>query len=523
MPPPPYTSIPLVYGGGGIDAIEMASSLARNPRGVAAAVRGMLDLSGVSRLSAGDAARLSDDLRAPGGGFTVSHRTGEPVTEGFAVGVRPDRNVNLGVEKTSPEVVQRYADRNLDVLDQPGHHVGGWNLGERADLDLSRVFDNEEDALRLARDLGEEAIYDLGRQMTIPTGAGPRDVIQTAIHEASGLPPSVAGHPRFEAIRRDVRALESLGFDPMTWERSGSGMILPTPKNKAGQQTYDEVYSRVMGNKDFIIRTARRGEELGGLRWYDNQQILDLTGEAISDPVDARAAFDFLMEIEGVASAGSSVPNQTARASYLWYKLANGIPPSQITKADLPTGTGAMTWTSAQVPAFRRMDSGARPFSNEALKSGNYSGNLAGMADPVTADRWVPRIMENRVADATIGPPKGVSYTAYADASAEIARELGWNPRDFQAAIWVGAEMIDNPDAFRQVFMNGIHRVAREQSIPPAEAMRRFYEGDIHVNHLIGPDAAADLRLRAARVLAKVSEEPESEEDLLELIGLGGM
>ena len=106
---------------------------------------------------------------------------------------------------------------------------------------------------------------------------------------------------------------------------------------------------------------------------------------------------------------------------------------------------------------------------------------------------------------------------------AELALERGWRGRDYQSAIWVGAEIVASPEAFRQVFMNGIYRVSKDLGIAPETAMRHFWRGDIHINHIIGQDAAVDLRFRAARVLAKLTDPSEYDDDMLGLIGLGGM
>jgi len=513
----------IVSPGGG--AADMAQGIASGVRALPGLVSGAGDVLGAIRQGDDVMEVLSDLVRRPAsranptsGGFSYDPRTGEMAAAegGFTVGGYGDE-VALDTRLMGPEVISAYVAKTEDILEQPGALLGGWLNAEegRGYLDVSRVIPDRETAITVARDMNQLAIWDVANREAISTGIvrGAVDPVEAARFEAANIPSTITGHPRFDAIRRDVSTLAALGFDPAQWERSGSGMVLPRPQTRGSQATYDALRESIEANKATTFRMFEAGRAQGAVRWYDNQEILDLTVEAFDDPVVGRTLFDMLMEIEGVASAGSSVPAQTKRASWLWYQLANGVPPSSIKLEDLPPGLGAMTWSSAQVPPLSRFDAGASPFSAEALKSGNYTSDLQGMGDPFTADRWMPRMMLDDLGNRASPPPSGVAYTALADAAAEFARELGVTPRDFQAAVWVGAGTVMDPESFRQVFLNGIHRYAGEAGVSPTEAIRRFYVGEAPISHIMGHDTTDDLRRRAARMLAAATPQGSGEDE----------
>ena len=513
---------------GGLD--DAVRGVAAGARAIPGIVSGAGDVLGAIRSGDDVMQVLSDALRNPAtrrnpdsGGFSRSLNDTEVPAGGFAVGgVAPE--VNLPTTLIGPETVDAYRATNAEILEQPGALLGGWLNAEdgRGYLDVSRVIPDRETALQIARDTNQLAIWDIANKQEIATGIqrGAVSPIEAARFEAASIPATITGHPRFDVIRRDVETLTALGFDPTQWERAGGGMVLPRPQNATSDRTYDAVRAQIEANRDTTLRMFQAGADAGATRWYDNQEILDLTNEAFDDPVVARTMFDMLMEVEGVASAGSTVPQQTARASWLWYQLANGVPPSSIQLTDLPRGLGNMTWSTSQGVPFSRFDQGASPFSADALKTGNYTGNLQGQGDPFTADRWMPRMMLNTLENRTTPPPTGVTYTAFADAAAEFAQELGVTPRDFQAAVWVGAGTVMNPESFRQVFINGLRRYADQANITLPEATRRFYVGEAPISHIMGMDTTDDLRRRAARMLAQASSATEEEEgsDPLSLI-----
>jgi hypothetical protein len=107
------------------------------------------------------------------GGFTVDLNDGAKTfpTEGFAVSVNPERT--RVIEGTVDSVtLHQYGRDNRDLLSTPGKVFGGWLDTEsgKTYLDVVTLFDSKEEALDLAVEHGELAIFDLGSGQEIRTG-----------------------------------------------------------------------------------------------------------------------------------------------------------------------------------------------------------------------------------------------------------------------------------------------------------------------------------------------------------------
>lgn len=105
--------------------------------------------------------RLADALSVPDGGFTVDPRTGGDVRTGYGLSVYPERERQIG-GKVTPEDIRQYAYDNADLLAIPGNLLGGWRDPETgiAFLDVSTVRHDRDDALFIARQNGQLAIFD---------------------------------------------------------------------------------------------------------------------------------------------------------------------------------------------------------------------------------------------------------------------------------------------------------------------------------------------------------------------------
>ncbi len=133
-----------------------------------------------------------------GGGFTYDPRTRQLVPkEGFAVANPPgaqsvDRS--MGTVGTIREAMQR----NAELLRQPDMMLGGWTDQKvgRDMIEVSQVRADLEEAMALARQRGEKAVWDLAAGREIPvdyTKAAPNSAVQTVVSDYLRARPELAG------------------------------------------------------------------------------------------------------------------------------------------------------------------------------------------------------------------------------------------------------------------------------------------------------------------------------------------
>lgn len=133
------------------------------------------------------AEELSNKLVADGG-FTYRPLTQTMPNQGYAVSVSNKYEKVLSREEATPEAIQAYLDDHADVFkSDPTAAFGAWidqDTG-RIYLDISHVFADKEEAIRLAHQHGQEGIYDLEHGETIITK--PREQ-RRGIQEAGAIP-----------------------------------------------------------------------------------------------------------------------------------------------------------------------------------------------------------------------------------------------------------------------------------------------------------------------------------------------
>ena len=118
------------------------------------------------------AAELVARLHGENGGSTVSLRTGDRSgTPGFAVTLTPTVDHIAGQEIT-PDQVRRFISDHYRDLQAPRATVGTWFDQDkgRSEINVTLVEPDLETALRVARERGEKAIFDLQKFEEIPTG-----------------------------------------------------------------------------------------------------------------------------------------------------------------------------------------------------------------------------------------------------------------------------------------------------------------------------------------------------------------
>lgn len=116
---------------------------------------------GVGKVVKRGAESLADAVKA-NGGFSyrpVSHLT--PST-GYMVSPYPDRETAIDGPPTRRDIVE-FMIANADLIDQPGHFVGGWYNPDdkRTYLDVSVRASSHEAAVDLARERNQYGYYDL--------------------------------------------------------------------------------------------------------------------------------------------------------------------------------------------------------------------------------------------------------------------------------------------------------------------------------------------------------------------------
>jgi len=333
----------------------------------------------------------------------------------------------------------------------------------------------------------------------------PPSEILTDLSEAisTDVPVVLAGHPRFRAIRQDNSAIYAVtGRDPGIWRRDGTSGIYTMAPTGRTQKSYDKAYSAVMQNADLIRRFYERGVRMGADKWYQAQERLDAFIAAIGDPLSGRAAFDLFNELSAISSAGAMVPNEIKRSIYLWSRLLAGDSLGSFTNQDLSRagGYGHAFWKKSMQPAYARFDEGVDPFLATSLKTPSYYANKSGDMTIFTVDSWMRRIADQIYEDGKLigGVPKNDAQGAgYVAAYKELAQGVGVDPAPFQSAVWAGSELVENSEAFQQVFMNNIEQLARQRGEPVEDTLRGWIRGELGLEDILGPTIVSDLTRRA--------------------------
>jgi hypothetical protein len=132
--------------------------------------------TGLAESSVDISNRKADDLasrvKTPDGGFTVDPRTGKDIKEGYAVAIYPDRSREIPATAVNRKVIQDYAKSNQDLLSQQGNMMGGWHDPDSGNvwLDVSRVTSDRMEAIDLAKQHNQIAMFDLGTGNSVNTG-----------------------------------------------------------------------------------------------------------------------------------------------------------------------------------------------------------------------------------------------------------------------------------------------------------------------------------------------------------------
>jgi len=105
------------------------------------------------------AAQLIEKLHNEGG-FSINVNTGATPGAGYMVSI-PGAEAVRRLSDITELTIKRYVEKYAQQLATPGAYLGAWVDGWEVYLDISVNVDSLEDALNLARDNKQLAIYDL--------------------------------------------------------------------------------------------------------------------------------------------------------------------------------------------------------------------------------------------------------------------------------------------------------------------------------------------------------------------------
>jgi hypothetical protein len=123
---------------------------------------------------------LADALSVPDGGFSVAVASWSDVRAGFAVSAIPECEQQLAGPVTH-EDIEHYVSDHAAMLARHDVVLGGWRSPDNglAYLDVSIVVRSRRQALALAREHDQLAIWDFAHSQSVPivsSGTGPRSV-----------------------------------------------------------------------------------------------------------------------------------------------------------------------------------------------------------------------------------------------------------------------------------------------------------------------------------------------------------
>lgn len=142
--------------------------------------------------------QADDVLRRLGkGGFTLDPRTGEYYSgSGFGVSNPPGAKSVPPITVPTAAHIQEALQQNAALLRKDGMYLGGWRDGTDGQhfLDVTQIVPDQAQAMALARQRGERAIYDFGngREIRVPP--------TEAAASPAGLQPGMAAQAGFARI-----------------------------------------------------------------------------------------------------------------------------------------------------------------------------------------------------------------------------------------------------------------------------------------------------------------------------------
>lgn len=315
--------------------------------------------------------------------------------------------------------------------------------------------------------------------------------VETARH---GYDPEYATEEIIEALGEEAPDFVEMDIGGVFPERKHSSLVGPAPQasflrkrqTPGGKpinmpKSLETVFTEE--NKKRIKGLVERGIERGGDKWYHTGGIKDAFVKQLG-PEEGSRRFDLFMDYGAALSPRSKVESQLKRASVLMKKHLEGDEVSTISHEDFPEGYGHMATNTAQRPAIERLfETGAVGDPIDQPKISAYAANQKGNYAPLTADTHNFEILSGMKRS-----PSANEYAFVEDWQREIADEMGLDPAEFQAALWVGADEITGVADSRNLTAAMNQRIAataEKHGISEEEALEKFIEGEVLLNQLL--------------------------------------
>lgn len=349
-------------------------------------------------------ARLEDahlQHELAGGGFTYDPRTRQLVPkEGFAVANPPGaRSVDrpAGAAGAIREAMQR----NAELLRQPDMMLGGWTDQKvgRDMIEVSQVRPDLEEAMALARQRGEKAVWDLARGVEIPveyTKAAPNSAVQTVVSDYLRARPELAGArlpdvPRVDEARASQMAgvYARLKSDPTNPEVQRAYRALVDETKAQYQALQDAGYRFEFVDEDPYKSSAEMTRDL-----RENRRLRVFKSKEGDHPLlspEENTIFRAVHDAIGHGAGGSQFGPHGEELAYRKHAAMF----SPLARRAMATETrGQNSWVN--FGPHRALPPAQRPFAEQkaALWPEEFLGDYGGMPTETPADptSWVDRL-----------------------------------------------------------------------------------------------------------------------------------
>lgn len=391
---------------------------------------------------------LAERVQTPDGGFTVDPRTGKDIKEGFAVAMFPERSREIPHKDVDREALQKYTKDNADVLSQPGNMMGGWHDPDSGTvwLDVSKVTTDKREAIDLAKQHNQIAIFDLGSGNSINTGG--------------------TGRSSYPFVFTRANPYHSKTDGKFASKNGGTGLI------KAAA-TYDELSPA--GKKAVVSAETKAGVTRAGMSAEIDSKINDANiaegrawyteAQTFNNDLATRSG----LSIEQTAAITSALSPQTpwprnkqlAEKVAMTHKDYDGVLPTHKDrhgKLDTPAEAAGRkmggTLSKNSGVAFEIARGGSIDEHLTGVKRRSFYNN---MVDPknskdITIDTWMARAAMHTStkeggltldeAQQFVNSSKkvtggGAGYVSISESVREVARRRNLTPHEVQAAYWI--------------------------------------------------------------------------------------
>jgi hypothetical protein len=194
-----------------------------------------------------DPVRIAENHNAHGGSSTDPVSGTELAgTRGYVVSGMPGRELILEADRLTPEQVSEYAHANADALSRPGAVLGTWKNKDTGftHLDVSVISQTLEDAIQIARDSNQLAVWDMRLNVEIPVSHPLLNLAQVYNSQA-GLPPRM----KVDYAEPDTGTMVALA--------NAYEAMPDTPQNPEVQAAYQAMNQEVKAQYDLLSQTIK--------------------------------------------------------------------------------------------------------------------------------------------------------------------------------------------------------------------------------------------------------------------------